>query len=153
VTRAAATRARWFQRVTVALPGPLYVYDFTPPEMIATVDGKLPTRCPYLYGFAMIAAAPSPPPAACTGGTQPASGRADAGEILVGTDFYASFTVSSDCRCTAQYHAAELTAASTLGGALSGILVYDVPYAGHSGYQYIAPQSASDAPIAGVTQR
>ncbi len=55
--------------------------------------------------------------------------------------------MSSDCRCAAMYSDKEPTATSELTGKLSGVLVFDVPFGGTTGYFYVAPQSAADAPI------
>ena len=68
-------------------------------------------------------------------------------EVLIGSDFYKGFTVSSDCRCAKTFVDMEPAATSTLSGTVSGLLVFDVPFGGSVGYYYLDPQSAADAPI------
>ena len=44
----------------------------------------------------------------------------------------------------------EPAATSTLGGTIGGLLVFDVPFGGTTGYTYLAPKSLTDAPITGT---
>jgi hypothetical protein len=71
----------------------------------------------------------------------------NAAEVLIGTDFYSGFTISSDCRCAKMYSDTEPSATSSVSGAISGILNYwDVGAAGQ-GYQYLMPKSVSAFPV------
>jgi hypothetical protein len=134
----------WFQYVTVSNPGTLDVYDLTPEELVFTNA----TKCPYQLGFGLIpdgtagvTAAP-----ACTAKTQPTgitTANANAAEILIATDFYTTYTTSSDCACVTTGIQVTPTQKAT---ALSGILVPDSVFGSSPAvyYQYIAPVVPTD---------
>src|SRR6185312_8873411 len=113
-----ATNLR-FQKVTVALTTPLEMYDWTPSEFANTTA----TACAYQYGFGMIPTGTTgiTPGAACTNGTAQPTGIAmpNAAEVLVGTDFFKGFTVSSDCRCAKMFSDMEPAATSKVMGSIS----------------------------------
>ncbi|MEO6772847.1 MAG: hypothetical protein ABI467_07475 [Kofleriaceae bacterium] len=136
-----------FQHVTVTLASPLTMYDWTPAEFANTTA----TACPYQFGFGMIPMGTSgaTPGAACTTGTTQPTGvtTPNAAEVLIGTDFFKGFTVSSDCRCAMKFTDQEPAATSTLTGTIGGILVFDVPFQATTGYYYLAPKTLADAPI------
>ncbi len=142
-----ATNLR-FQHVTtsITVANELQMYDWTPSEFANTSA----TTCAYQYGFGMIPKTVSVTKgAACTNGTTQPAGQTtpNAAEVLIGTDFYKGFTVSSDCRCALHYQDMEPTATSTLSGTIGGLLVFEVPFGGSTGYYYLDPKVASDAPI------
>ncbi len=93
------------------------------------------------------------PTAACTN-PQPTPGTPAPGqttpnpaEVLIGTDFFKGFTVTSDCRCAKMFNDMEPGSNSTLSGTVSGILIFDVPFMMTTGYQYLAPKTNADAPL------
>ena len=136
-----------FQRVTVQLGTPLVMYDWTPSEFTNTTA----TACTYQYGFGMIPMGTSGATAgaACTTGTTQPTGitSPNAAEVLIGTDFYKGYTLSSDCRCAKMYNDMEPAATSKLTGTIGGILVFDVPFQATTGYYYLAPKAVTDAPL------
>ena len=147
-----ATNLR-FQKVTVtvAAADTLKMYDWTPSEFV--FSGA--TKCPFQFAFAMIpksASGVTTEGAACAGSASQPAGQAtpNPAEVLIGTDFFKGFTVSSDCRCAKTFTDTEPAAASTLVGPVSGILVFDVPFGGTTGYYYLAPKTLADAPISGT---
>jgi hypothetical protein len=151
VSRGGTNKGLAFQRVTATISGsdPLVMYDWTPAEFVYTGA----TKCPYQFGFGMIPkSANATATMACTNGTSQPAGQTtpNAAEILVGTDFYKGFTLSSDCQCAKMFSDMEPAAGSQLKGSISGILVFDVPFGGTTGYYYIAPQSGADAAISGT---
>ncbi len=116
------------------------------------------TSCSYQLGFGMIASAEGAPAAsACASSSvQPAGvGSPSPKEVLIDESFFKDFILSTDCRCTAGFHLAEVQATSAIaeGQTLQGILLYQVPFNSPSGFQAIAPMAPADAPIAPVTQR
>lgn len=141
-----ASQKNWFQYVTVATPGTLDVYDLTPSEFVFTGA----TACPYQTGFGLIPSGTTgvTAPTACTGTTSQPTGltpaTANAAEILIGTDFFTSFTVSSDCKCAAMFTDTLVTPTMT-ATALSGILVPDSVYMSSPtvNYLYVAPISST----------
>jgi hypothetical protein len=148
IERGGTNRGLAFQRVTLTISAsdPLQMYDWTPSEFVYTGA----TKCPYQFAFGMIPkSANQTATAACTSGTAQPTGQAtpNAAEVLIGTDFYTGFAISSDCRCAKMYSDMEPAAGSKLSGPVSGILVFDVPFGGTVGYNYLAPQSGADAPI------
>lgn len=134
-----------FQRVTVTLATPLVMYDWTPSELTNTTA----TACAYQYGFGMIPMGTATAGMACANGTAQPAGIAtpNAAEVLIGTDFFKGFTVSSDCRCAKGFMDTEPSATSKLSGTIGGILVFDVPFQSTVGYSYLAPKALTDAPI------
>ena len=95
----------------------------------------------------MIPATGAPAASAnCTVKTAQPAGQAtpDAKEVLIGTDFYKNFTVSSDCQCSGTHAGVTVPATGTkwpMGTAMTGLLIYDV--ASSTGYQYFAPIPAT----------
>jgi hypothetical protein len=151
ISRGGTNHGLAFQRVTVSIPSndPLVMYDWTPPELV--YSGA--TKCPYQFGFGMIPkSANATAAAACTSGTAQPGGQAtsSAAEVIIGTDFYKGFTVSSDCQCAKTYSDMEPSATSQLTGTISGVLVFDVPFGATTGYYYVAPKTNADAPISGT---
>jgi hypothetical protein len=138
--------ANWYQLVNVALSEPLVVYDLSPPA--AARAGAV--SCPYLFGWAMVPQSQLAGASvqACPAGnaSQPASTGTNPAEILVETDFYRTFQVTSDCRCAMQFMDKLVTPQSTITGAIQGILMHDAPPGGTPNV-YLAPQSATDAPL------
>jgi hypothetical protein len=137
-----------FQRVTVTLApnDPLVMYDWTPSELANATA----TKCPYVFGFGMIPkSAKATATAACTSGTAQPTGQAApaSAEVLIGTDFFKTYTISSDCRCAKTFTDMVPSAQSQLTGSISGILVFDVPFGGSGGYYYLAPEANADAPL------
>ena len=138
-----------FQRVTVNISASdtLKMFDWTPSEFSNTSA----TACPYQFGFGMLptSATGAAAAGACANGTTQPGGQptVNANEVLIGTDFYKTFTVSSDCRCAKTFVDMEPSATSTLSGMVSGLLVFDVPFGGTVGYYYLDPKSTTDAPI------
>jgi hypothetical protein len=138
-----------FQQVTTTLSASnaLIMYDWTPSEFVYNAA----TVCPYQGGFGMIAKSVGgvTPTAACTNvASQPAGQAAPNGaEVLIGTDFYKGFTVSSDCRCAKM---AEPGASSTLIGTVEGILVYEVGFGATTGFFYLAPKTNASVSISGT---
>ncbi len=148
IERSGTAKNLRFQRITVniAAADKLRMFDWTPPELANTSA----TACSYQFGFGMLPmSATGTAAAACSNGTTQPTGQAavNANEVLIGTDFYKTFTVSSDCRCAKMFVDMEPTATSTLTGTLSGLLVFDVPFGATAGYYYLAPKSMTDAPI------
>ena len=144
-----ATNLR-FQHVTLTLTSTneLKMYDWTPAEFANTTAIK----CAYQYGFGMISKAVTPAVtagSACTNGTTQPTGitTPNAAEVLIGTDFYKGVTISSDCRCAKTYMDMEPMSSSVLTGTIGGLLVFDVPYGATTGYYYLDPKIATDAPI------
>ena len=141
-----------FQRVTVAVGAndTLKMYDWTPAEFANSTA----TACSYQFGFGMIpkSVAGTTPGAACASGTAQPAGIAapNAAEVLIGTDFYKTFTTSSDCRCAKTFMDLEPVTASTLGGTVAGLLVFDVLFGQSTGYTYLAPKTLTDAPVTGT---
>ena len=141
-----------FERVTVTIGAndTLKMYDWTPAEFADTSA----TACPYQFGFGMIPKSTSGATAtpACTSGTAQPAGQTtpDPTEVLIGTDFYSGFTVSSDCRCAKTFSDMEPASGSTLGGTIGGILVFDTTFNTDQPYMYLDPETATDAPITGT---
>jgi hypothetical protein len=158
VARGAYSAANVFQRVAVSISAAdtLTMYDWSPAEFTIATGNAATCHPPFQIGFGMIPSSVTPTTAAgtaCTAtgmtGSQPtAVVNPDAHEILIGTDFFSSgFIAMSDCRCAATLMDKLVTASSTLTGSLSGILTFEVPLNATVGYQYVAPQSMSDAAI------
>jgi hypothetical protein len=143
-----ATNLR-FQRITITIAAAdmLQMYDWTPAEF----TNSTATACPYQFGFGMMPKSVTGQTAtpACTSGTAQPAGQVspNAHEVLIGTDFFKGFTVSSDCRCAKTFTDMEPTATSTLSGTVGGLLGFDVPFGATLGYYYLDPKTATDAPI------
>jgi hypothetical protein len=151
VARGAKTTRLWYQKVSVTLAAPetLKMYDWTPAEL--AYAGA--TKCPYQFGFGMLPSAVTATAGmACSGTTSQPAGVSmpDAAEILVGTDFYKTFLVTSDCRCNATFKVKTPTATSAVTGTFSGILNFDVPSGATTGYQFVMPKADADFPISGT---
>lgn len=144
-----------FEMVSVASAS-LKMYDFNPTELIPNPPSTSCSTLPYVFGFAMVSSSSSATaPAMCTNNTsEPASGPGtDPTEVLIGTDFYKTFTVSTDCRCNSGTSVPpstgkQPTSTSTVTGKITGALVFDVPTSG-TGYFYFAPKdtNTNDFPI------
>jgi len=149
IERGSTAKNLRFQRVTVSIgtADTLKMYDWTPSEFANTSA----TACPYQFGFGMLPMSVTGAAAtgACANGTTQPSGQPtiNANEVLIGTDFYKTFTVSSDCRCAKTFMDMEPSATSTLSGTVSGLLVFDVPFGATAGYYYLDPKNTTDAPI------
>ncbi len=151
IARGGTNKGLVFQRVTVNVSAtdPLLMYDWTPSEFANATA----TACPYQFGFGMIPkSANATATAACTSGTAQPAGQTspNAAEVLIGTDFYKGFTISSDCRCAKTFSDTEPATGSKLSGTIGGVLVFDVPFGVTVGYNYLAPKTATDAPITGT---
>ena len=149
VARGGNKPANWFQHVTFTISDTWKMYDWSPAEFVFTGA----TACPYQTGFAMIpTSVTATAGAACTSITaQPAGQTAPpATEILIATDFYSTFTASSDCRCAAKFSDKEPTATTTLTGAVSGMLTYDAQPGSATGYQMFAPLTTASAPLSNL---
>jgi hypothetical protein len=140
VQRNATTKASWFQHVVVSpAPAAHKVYDVSPTEL--AFSGA--TKCPYQLGFGMAPAATAGAAASqCTDMTsQPAAATApDPTEVLIGTDFFTTFKMTSDCRCYTMFTDTPVTTAMSTTK-LGGILIYDTVFGSSpvKGYQYLAP--------------
>lgn len=135
-----------FQKVQVNVVDQLVMYDWTPAEF-AIVGAAM---CPYQLGFGMAPmSAGLTPTAACTSGMSQPTGQVSPSpaEVLIAMDFYAGFTVTSDCRCALGFNAKEPSAASRLSGMINGFLVWTVPFGAPAGFMYFAPTTVSEAPI------
>jgi hypothetical protein len=146
VQRNAATKRLWFQRVTLALGGStLAMYDFSPAELHYTPAPG--ATCPNYFGWGMVPSTSSDTRGgACSGTTQPPSpvgSAAPADEVLIGTEFYKTFTYSADCACALS----PLTATSTHGGTVNAMLIGDLLFGQTTTYQYLAPKSVADATL------
>jgi hypothetical protein len=141
VTSMAPTNKKyWFQHVTVTpAPAAHKVYDISPGEMV--FSGA--TKCSYQLGFGL---APMSTAGAATTmcadmTTQPAASTApDPTEVLIGTDFYNTFKLSSDCRCYSMFTDTPVTTAMSTTK-LGGILIYNTVYMSSplKAYVYLAP--------------
>jgi hypothetical protein len=149
IERASMSYNLAFQHVTLTVSNAntLQMYDFTPSELVYAGAAA----CPYQAGFGMIpkSVVGVTAGAACSSGSaQPAGQSAPNGaEVLIGTDFYTGYTVSSDCRCAKMFSDLEPVAISTLGGTLGGMLVSSLASGASAGFFYLAPKTASDAPV------
>jgi hypothetical protein len=140
-----------FQHVTVTISATdtLQMYDWTPSEFADSAA----TACPFQFGFGMIPkSVTATKGAACTNATSQPPGQLspNPAEVLIGTDFFDGFTVSSDCQCAKKFSDTEPVAASTLVGTVSGLLVFDVPFGGTVGYYFLDPKTLTEAPISGT---
>ncbi|MGZ3406431.1 MAG: hypothetical protein ACXVAN_08325 [Polyangia bacterium] len=146
IARGAKDAKKIFQSVTVTPVDDLVMYDWTPSEL--KYSGTWPgcTTAPFVFGFGMVPATGAPAMgAACTVKTMQPAGQATppANEVLIGTDFYKNFEVSSDCQCSGAHAGVTVPATATKWPktvAMTGILIYDVPFGMTTGYQYCAPQ-------------
>lgn len=152
IERSGSNAGLRFQYVSVDINtgDALEMYDFSPSEF---ADSSA-TACPYETGFGMI---PKSAPGAAvasagcatvgSGATQPTGvSSPNAAEVLFATDFYKSFEVDSDCKC-AKAPSTMPETTTTFSGTLKGMLMFDVPFNGTTGYYYIDPTSATDAAL------
>jgi hypothetical protein len=145
-TSVAGWNAKFWQKVTVTPTEALVMYDWTPTDL--KFSGTWPgcTTAPFVFGFGMIpTSAMTTATAACTVKTAPAPSQAtsDGKEILIGTDYYKDFAVSSDCQCAkAPTMVPGATTTWPMGMAMTGILGYDAPIGGTMGYKYFSPTEA-----------
>ncbi len=145
-----ATNLR-FQHVTVTIAAAdtLQMYDWTPSEF---ADASA-TACPFQFGFGMLPKSVTATAGGmCTSGTAQPPGQLtpNAAEVLFGTDFFDGFTISSDCQCAKKFTDTVPVAGSKLVGTIGGLLVFDVPFNGTTGYYYLDPKVLADAPITGT---
>lgn len=141
ISRTAMKAANWFQLVKVTLADKLVPFDLSPLEF-AYNNAPGCAKCPCQFGFGMIpAAAMAKVAPACSGKTQPAAQTALPTEVFIGTDFYKSFPISSDCPCSAGYSDFQVAPTNFIasGATISGILVFDSVYNTTNYYQYLAP--------------
>jgi hypothetical protein len=147
IVRGAKVAAKIFQKVTVTPSEDLVMYDWSPAEM--KYSGTWPgcTTVPFMFGFSMAPmSANLTASAVCTTRTmQPASVGSNAKEILIGTNFYKDFHVSTDCQCAGTHTGVVVPTAQTTwpkNMAMTGVLIFDVPFMMTTGYQYFAPTEA-----------
>ena len=149
-TSVAGWNKSFFQKVTITPSETLNMYDWTPAEL--KYSGTWPgcTTVPFVFGFSMIPTsvmATTPANAACTVKTAAAPTQtANDKEILIGTDFYKDFNVSSDCQCakTPTTVPAETTTWAS-GKPITGILIYSVPFGATVGFRQFSPTQMPDA--------
>jgi hypothetical protein len=142
----------FWQMVTVTPTENLVMYDWTPTAL--KYSGTWPgcTTAPYVFGFAMApASANLTATAACTVKTAPAPSQAtpDGHQIYIGTDYYSSFQVSSDCQCAKSPTTVPAAATQWPSAmAMTGILGYDTPIPGTAttGYKIFSPVPATAGP-------
>ncbi len=152
IERASTSVNLRFQVVTTTIDAAdtLDMYDWTPVEFADTEA----TACPFQFGFGMIPKSVTgiTEGSACAGSASQPAGQAtpNAAEVLIGTDFFKGFTVSSDCKCAKTFTDTEPAKASTLSGTVTGVLVFDVAFGASVGYTYLAPKTLADAPISGT---
>jgi hypothetical protein len=144
IARGNGKPARYFQKVTVTPTEDLVMFDWSPKEMI--YDGTWPgcMVAPYVFGFGMmLRSLGATPTAACTSAMSQPPGQAavDNREVLIGTDFYRQFRITSDCQC-AHGHSNAVPGKDTTwpsGAAMTGILIYDAMRGAVTGYQFLSP--------------
>ena len=150
IQRGALTTKTWYQHVNVTLTDSLKVYDMIPAEFLRSA-GCMTAGCPCVFGWAMVPSLTmAPAPAMCNGTTIPAmSAPSNMAEVLIGTDFFKQFKLSSDCACAAKYMDTLITTTQTVasGAVISGILSFDSQFMTMNYYQYLAPLQVSDFPI------
>jgi hypothetical protein len=137
--------ANFWQKVTVTPTEDMVMYDWTPSDL--KFSGTWPgcSTAPFVFGFGMIptsAGTTVMASDACTVKTAPAPSKAtsDPKEVLIGTDYYKDFAVSSDCQCAAAPTTVPSATTKWLSGqAITGILGYDVPFGGTVGYKFFSP--------------
>lgn len=154
ISRNAQTKKWWFMHVKVDPPpaaSALQIYDLTPSELVFSGG----TGCPKQVGWGMapMSTAGAATALMCTGTTQPAGSTApDAAEVLIGTEFYKDFNISSDCACAKPDMGTAdqlVTATTATTGSISGILLYDSVFGSSpvKTYQYLSPVSNTDMPL------
>ena len=149
IERGAMKTANWYQRVNVTLADTLKVYDLGPLEFAFNNKAGC-AKCPCQFGFGMIpAAAKANAAPACSGLMTPAAQTANPSEVMISTDFYKGFTISSDCQCAAMYKDTQVTPLMTVpsGATITGLLGFDSIYMTTDYYQYFAPIQNADFPL------
>ena len=139
----------FFQKATVTPTEDINMYDWTPSDL--KYSGTWPgcTTVPYVFGFGMIpSSVTATATAACTTKTAPAPSQttSDPHEILIGTDFYKDFSVSSDCQCAKT--PTTIPSATTKwasGKPITGVLIYDVPVGAAVGFKQFSPTQMPDS--------
>ena len=145
-TSAMGWNKNFWQMATITPSEAIVMFDWTPTDL--KYSGSWPgcTTAPYVFGFGMIPmSAGATATAACTTKTMPAPSQATPNdkEILIGTDYYKNFTVSSDCQCAmTPTTVPSATTTWPSGMAMTGIIGYDASSAG-VGYKYFSPAPAT----------
>jgi hypothetical protein len=124
----------FFQKITVTPTEDILMYDWTPTELkySGTATG---CNIPHVFGFGMVpSSAHATAAAACTTNKSNPAGQTtpDMTEILIGTDFYKDFTVSSDCMCAGGHTGVTVPSATSkwpMGKAATGFLINNNGYA------------------------
>lgn len=155
IERSGSNAGLRFQYVSVAISTTeaLEMYDFTPAEFTDTSA----TLCPFVTGFGMIPKNATGATVAMTGCTTVGSGATqptgvttpNPAEVLFATDFFKSFEVDPDCKCARTPSTVPETT-TTFSGTLKGMLLFDVPFNGTTGYYYMDPTTAADAVLTPV---
>src|SRR5262249_26327390 len=137
--------AKWFQRanIVIAASDPLVMYDFAPADL------KLAqAQCPDYAGFALIPkSAGAAAASGCAGTTSPTARMVDPKEVLIGRQFFAQFSFSSDCACAAGTGQKLLTTTSSVTGTLLGYLILEQDKGSTTAYQIFEPTSNKTFPI------
>jgi len=126
------------------------MYDWSPADLTWSGTGWPGcTTAPYVFGFAMApTSAALTAGAACTVKTaQPAASATTDKEVLIGTDFYTAFKVSSDCQCAGARADKGTTVPSdtTVWPAntpVTGVLLFSAGTTVESGHQSFSPTEA-----------
>ncbi|HZS36250.1 MAG TPA: hypothetical protein VFF06_05460 [Polyangia bacterium] len=117
--------AKLFQKVTVT-GGPMKVFEMAPPQLNFGT-GAFPgcSTIPYTFGFGVIPSSSTATPGpTCTMGQMPMpAATQDPAEILVSTNFYKTFSKTTDCDCVK--NATDLLAIGTSLPSFGGILSQD----------------------------
>jgi hypothetical protein len=156
VQRGAKSAAKWFQKATVTPTEDLVMYDWSPADLVYTGSWPGCSTAPDVFGFGMTpTSAATTAGASCSTKTMQPTGQAMSldNEILIGTDFYKDFLVSSDCQC-AGGHKVKVPSSTTTwpsGKAMTGVLIFNVQ--DKIGFQFFSPTEAGaltntvDAPM------
>jgi hypothetical protein len=146
IARSANNPATTFRKATVTPSEDLVMYDWSPADMKFSGAWGGCTQAPYTFGFAMakksdaLTAGPK-----CTVKTsQPTPQPTTPKEILIGTDFYYDFQVSSDCQCAGARADKGVTVPDTgttwpANATVNGIIGFSGGTTADSGYQYFSP--------------
>ena len=148
IARSQMKTAQWFQHADVIIVDPLKMYDWSPAEFKNSTFAMC-TSAPLYFGWGMIpSTAMGTAGMSCNGGMVPPAGQTmvNPAEILIGTDFFADFKVSSDCMCAATFKNKVPTTNSVVApGKISGFVNFDS--ASGTGYQFFSPDSDAGFPI------
>jgi hypothetical protein len=143
IKRGANVPAKTYRKATVTPSEDLVMYSWSPVDL--TFSGTWPgcSTAPLEFGFSM-----APKSAALTAGkactvktSQPVAADANDAEILIGTDFYKDFKVSSDCQCSGTNKNSVPTADTVWPATMpmTGILFFDVRSGATVGHLYFSP--------------